>query len=72
MLSIGSLVKFKWWSSYRAPSVMTDDDGHVTWHEIQPGEKGIILYIADDDTMIVLFSSVDSILKVHRLMLEVA
>jgi len=43
MLSVGSQVKFVWWSEYRAPSAKEDEFGHVTWHTVNPGDTGIIL-----------------------------
>ena len=43
MFSVGTLVRFNWWSSYRAASATADDTGHVTWHEIHPGDKGVVL-----------------------------
>jgi len=69
MLSIGTLVVFTWWSSYRAPSAVVNELGHVTWHEIKPGDKGVVVGHENDENLIVLFSSVDSLLRVNRVML---
>jgi hypothetical protein len=70
-MKIGLLVKFVWWSNYKAPSISTDDKGHVTWHEIHPGDTGIIFCTLTEDNVIVLFSGVDTLVKVHASMLEV-
>jgi hypothetical protein len=70
MFSVGALVKFNWWSSYRAASATTDDTGHVTWHEIYPGDKGVVLCVGENDMTIVLFSNVDTLLRIHCSMLE--
>lgn len=69
-MPIGSLIKFIWWSSYKAPSVTLDDKGHSTWHELFPGDRGIVVGHINDQTSIVLFSSVDSLLKINNAMLE--
>lgn len=69
MISVGALVRFKWWSEYRAPSATVGADGHTTWHEIRPGDTGVVLCVFEE-TFVVLFSSVDTLLKVHRSMLE--
>jgi len=68
-MKIGSLVKFNWWSDYKAASVSLDEDGHVSWHEIHPGDTGIVLCV-NEDVVVVLFSNVDTLLKVHESMLE--
>ena len=70
MFSVGTLVRFNWWSSYRAASATADDTGHVTWQEIHPGDKGVVLCMGENDTMIVLFSNVDTLLRIHYSMLE--
>jgi hypothetical protein len=71
MFLVGSLVKFVWWSNYRAPSVFKDAAGRTTWHEVHPGDTGVILGVMDDDeTYIVLFSNVDAVLKIHKTMLS--
>ena len=69
-MKVGSLVKFNWWSSYKAASATVDQYGHITWHELHPGDTVIVL-CSNDETLIVLFSSVDTLLKVHESMLEV-
>lgn len=69
MLSVGSLVRFTWWSSYKAPSVSTDNEGRVSWHELNPGDTGVVLSFHNEETAIVLFSTVDTLLKVHQSML---
>jgi hypothetical protein len=71
MIRVGSFVKFNWWSNYRAPSMSLNDDGRSTWHELQPGTTGVVLCTYDDDEhVVVLFSTVDTLLKVHKSMLE--
>lgn len=69
MISVGSLVRFTWWSTYKAPSVSTDNAGRVSWHELKPGDAGVVLSFHDEMTAIVLFSSVDTLLKVNLSML---
>jgi len=69
MIPVGSLVKFSWWSEYRAPSLSTNDLGYSTWHELRPGDRGVVVGHINEDTIIVLFSSVDSLLKVNKTML---
>jgi hypothetical protein len=71
MITVGSLVKFVWWSSYRAPSVVVDDKGHTSWHEVHPGDTGVVLCASEEDNVVVLFSHVDSLLRVSRSMLSV-
>jgi hypothetical protein len=70
VLEVGSLVKFVWWSSYRAPSLTTDDHGHVTWHELNPGDTGIVISYLNEDNVVVLFSKVSRLLRIHRSMLD--
>lgn len=70
MLPVGSLVKFSWWSTYKAPSLSTNELGHVSWHEINPGDRGVIVGYMSEESVIVLFSSIDSLLRVNRLMIE--
>lgn len=62
-------MKFSWWSSYKAPSV-SDEDGRTTWHEVHPGDTGVVLCVLNDDCYLVLFSHDDALLKVHSSMLE--
>ena len=69
MFSVGEFVKFVWWSNYRAPSAEADDSGHVTWHEIHPGDTGVVL-CNHEDNVVVLFSNVDRLLRIHYTMLE--
>jgi len=65
---IGSLVKFTWWSSYKAPSVALDENGHATWHELFPGDTGIILEFLNEETVVVLFSKIDTLIRIPRSM----
>lgn len=60
---------FVWWSSYKAPSAQPDEMGHLTWHELHPGDTGIVIKTEEDQT-IVLFSHIDTLIKVHESMLE--
>lgn len=68
-MNVGSLVKFTWWSSYKAPSVAVDENGHTTWHELSPGDTGIILEFMNEETVVVLFSKIDTLIKIHRSMI---
>lgn len=69
MICVGSLVRFSWWSSYKAPSASTNAEGRVTWHELHPGDTGVVLSLHDEMTAVVLFSKVDALLKVNLSML---
>lgn len=71
MLPVGSLVKFTWWSSYKAPSVLEDNFGRPSWHEIFPGDTGVVICAGDGSKSVaVLFSRIDTLLKIHESMLE--
>jgi hypothetical protein len=70
MLTVGSFVKFVWWSEYKAPSITLNELGRVSWHEVHPGDTGIVICSNDDEYVVVLFSGVDTLLKIHRSMLE--
>ena len=69
MVAVGTLVKFVWWTDYKAPSAGTDDKGHSSWHEIHPGDKGVVLCVKDD-YVVVLFSGVDTLLRLPHAMVE--
>lgn len=70
-IGVGSLVRFSWWSDYKAPSEYLDANGHVTWHEVKNGSMGIVIYeYPEGDFFSVLFSKVNVSLKMHRSMLE--
>jgi hypothetical protein len=79
MLSICSFVEFTWWNSYYAASTFQDSSFNITWHKLNPGDKGVILGIIPSDTIIseikysVLFISVPGIpLAVYNSMLTLA
>lgn len=69
MIKVGSLVRFTWWSNYKAPSVSTSDEGKASWHELKPGDAGVVLYFYNEETAVVLFSTIDTLLKVNQSML---
>ena len=69
MISVGSFVKFKWWSDYRAASATLNEDGCITWHEIRPGDTGVVMCKHDEDNFVVLFSGVNTLLRVNGSML---
>lgn len=71
MIPVGSFVKFVWWSDYRAPSAEVNEKGRTTWHTLRPGDTGIVLCSYEDGTVIVIFSSVDSLLRLPSNMLDV-
>lgn len=71
MLTTGTLVKFSWWSNYKAPSYDSDDGGHSMWYELIPGDTGIIVSSVDDDSVVVFFTRVSALLRVHRSMLVI-
>ena len=66
----GSLVKFSWWSSYTARSLLIDDQGRNIWVEVFPGDKGLVVRIKDDNILILL-SRNNFIVSIHKSMLEV-
>lgn len=70
MITVGTFVKFSWWSVYKAPSASKNDDGKTTWHDIKPGDTGIVLSLISSDYVVVLFSNVDTLLKIHLSMLQ--
>lgn len=70
MISVGSLVKFTWWSSYKAPSVLEDSFGRPSWHEIFPGDTGVVICTGEGESVAVLFSRIDTLLKINQTMLE--
>jgi len=68
----GDLVRFNFWSSYLAPTAGPDENGLINWYELFPGDRGIVIYVCEkdsnvecDDTVTVVFSRVEKILKVH-------
>ena len=67
---VGTLVRFSWWSSYKAPSITPDINDHISWHELSPGDRGIVVSHMGEDFVIVLFAKIDTFLKVHVSMLE--
>lgn len=71
--STGDMTKFNWWTSYKAPSLEFDFSGYSVWYEIFPGDTGIVIVDETDeesDFVIVLFSRINKILKIHSSMLE--
>lgn len=70
MIAVGSLVKLSWWSVYRAPSANKNNEGKTTWHDVKPGDTGIVLSVFNGLHAIVLFSSVDALLKIHLSMIQ--
>ena len=69
MINVDALVRFTWWSSYKAQSASTNDEGKVSWHELKPGDAGVVLSFYNEETAIVLFATVDTLLKVNQSML---
>lgn len=70
---VGDMVKFKWWSPYKAPSTCTDNNGHLIWKEIFPDELGIIIQLDDGTntgTLVVFFARINMMLKINENMLE--
>lgn len=65
----GEIVKFSWWTGYKAPTVV-DPGEHPSWHTVEPGETGIIVKNNGDGTANVLFSKTYCLLRVHETMLE--
>lgn len=63
---------FDWMTTYMAPSFDFDSIGRVVWYEIMPSDIGIVLLDdtdAESDFVIVLFSRINKILKIHFSML---
>jgi hypothetical protein len=72
--TIGSMVRFSWWSSYKAPSDVLNASGHSIWYEIFPGDIGIVITddrTATEDQLVVLFARTNLLLKIHASMLIV-
>lgn len=69
MFTSGELVKFSWWSTYKAPSFQPDYTGHATWHELKPGDTGVVICVELED-VVVLFSHIDLLVRVHESMLQ--
>lgn len=65
----GDFVKFVWWSTYKAPSIYTDQNGFHSWNDIFPGTTGIIICSNEYDSA-VLFSNVGCIVRIHNSMLK--
>jgi len=71
--AVGDMVKFKWWSPYKAPSTCTDSTGHLIWKEIFPAELGIVIQLDDGtntNTLVIFFSRINMMLKINENMLE--
>jgi len=74
----GDLVRFNFWTSYLAPGASEDTLGHVTWHELFPGDSGLVVHVesqvsasnGQDDTVIVMFSRTNHLLRVRLNQLE--
>jgi len=76
----GALVRFIWWSSYKAPEWIPGSQftqvPRQTWHEIFPGEIGMVIEDEQDplkssDYVVVLFPRLKVRLRIHSSMLEV-
>lgn len=67
---VGTLVRFHWWTDYKAPSITPDVNGHITWHELHPGDTGIIVSEIGHDQVVVLFAKIDIFLQVNISMLK--
>jgi hypothetical protein len=70
---VGDMVSFKWWSPYKAPCVCTDVNGHIIWKEVLPGDIGVVIHPDDQtgtNTVVVFFSRINMMLRIHLLMLE--
>ena len=71
--AIGDMVKFKWWSPYKAQSTCVDMNGHVIWNEIFPEELGVIIHTDDGTgtgTCVVFFARLNMLMKINQGMLE--
>lgn len=70
-MKAGDMVEFVWWSTYLAPGLLLDDAGRTVWHELHPGDRGIVVRVAEEDYIVTLFTSLDALIKVHGSMLQV-
>jgi len=70
-LNAGDLVKFVWWSSYKAPSEGIDESGKQLWVEMFDGDRGIIIRFDRDGHPVVLFNRHEPLVTVYPDMLEV-
>lgn len=66
----GTLVKFKWWSSYKAETLALDADGNFIWEEVTPGDAGLVVSVDDQQTALVFMSNGKFFAKIHLSMLE--
>lgn len=66
----GTLVNFKWWSSYKAETLAVDPDGNFIWEEIKPGETCLVISIDDEENALVFVSNSKIFAKIHVSMLE--
>lgn len=76
-LKPGSLVKFSWWSNYRAPSAVPNEHGGRDWFEIEQDDHGVVVAADtetsssyDEDSVTVLFTRINKIVHIHASMLE--
>jgi len=70
----GTMVTFDWWSTYKAPCVMTNTNNNIVWVELQPNDDGIVIGVTHDEAtfdfyVMVLFHRVNRLVKVRRKML---
>ena len=69
----GDLVQFDFWSKYLALSTYPDEAGVYTWHEICPGDYGLVVVVSShvsasktsDDTIVIMFSSINKLVSIH-------
>lgn len=74
----GDLVVFKFWSTYLAQLATSQNQNNNTWHELWPGDRGLVIHVGSDvsssmskdDTVSVIFSRVGRMLRVHINQLE--
>ena len=77
--SPGTLVSFRWWSSYRTACVVHNSRGANDWYEIINGDIGIIVgneettgdFSVDDRQITVLFTRLNKLLYVYPAMLRI-
>ena len=70
-MKAGDMVEFVWWSMYLAPGLISDDMGRTVWHELSPGDRGIVVRAAEEDYIVALFTTMDALVKVHFSMLQI-
>lgn len=74
----GDMVEFNFWAPYLAASVLLDEHGRTTWHEVEPRDRGLVvaLDLNEDanshrhNTATVMFARIEKLVQVHLTQLK--